>query len=135
MLFGYLGVSVWFVLKFVLNLYKLPQLGIVRRAAPHRVVKRACSCVTYVRFEPLHSSLMQLRNELQQRMHDRRLRDTNTHTMSTRASQHWVYRRVSYLSLFTHSTCFRQNRTRKMFSKAAFCEHFKELGRMRQGRQ
>lgn len=59
--------------------YKPPPLGISRKGCPTRRGGARVQVVTYVQSEPLHPSLMQSRDELQQRMHDRRLRDTNTH--------------------------------------------------------
>ena len=83
--------------------------------------------VTYVQSEPLHPSLMQARDELEQRMHDRRLRDTNTDAW-------WAHRLPStgrkdgFLSAFafTHYARSGQKRTRKMWPKTVLCEHFRE---------
>lgn len=62
--------------------YKRPALQLAEGAAREWQSQHAL-CVTDAHLESLHSSLMELRNELQQRMHDRRLR-TGTHTVSTR---------------------------------------------------
>lgn len=107
--------------------YKPPPLGISRKGCPTQSGEARVQWVTYVQSEPLHSSLMQLWDELQQRMQDRRLRDTNTHTW-------WAQRLLSighkdgFLSVFvfTHYPRSSQKRTREMWPKTVLCEHFKE---------
>lgn len=126
---GYLGVT-WGLPR---RSYKPPPQGMNRKGCHTQSGERSMRavCVTYVHFEPLHSSLMQLWNELQQRMQDRWLRDTNTHTR-------WAQRFLSighkdgflFVFVFTHHPCSRQKRTRKMWPKTVLCEHFKELWRI-----